>query len=169
MSVTWSYFRCLLPWIRKTLWRRKCQPTPVFLPGKSHGQRSLEGYSPQDHKRVRHDSNWATTHIPTTHTILVLEELGQWGNNSGLSYCSIKVVQVAPGPQVIRLANVGWGAANAPSNMSLEVCQVAGWQEGWSWRSETRANLHWSLPDACWEPSAHCSDTLQGGRLPDKT
>ena len=29
--------------------------TPVFLPGKSHGQRSLAGYSPCDHKRVRHD------------------------------------------------------------------------------------------------------------------
>ena len=29
------------------LWRRKWQPTPVFLPGKSHGQRSLVGYSPQ--------------------------------------------------------------------------------------------------------------------------
>ena len=27
-------------------WRRKQQPTPVFLPGKSHGQRSLVGYSP---------------------------------------------------------------------------------------------------------------------------
>ena len=31
-------------------WRRKWQPTPVFLPGKSHGQRSLEGYSPWGHK-----------------------------------------------------------------------------------------------------------------------
>ena len=30
--------------------RRKWQPTPVFLPGKVHGQRSLAGYSPQDHK-----------------------------------------------------------------------------------------------------------------------
>ena len=28
--------------------------TPVFLPGKSHGQRNLEGYSPWGHKRVRH-------------------------------------------------------------------------------------------------------------------
>ena len=33
-------------WFRKTSWRRKWQPTPVFLPGKLHGQRSLEGYSP---------------------------------------------------------------------------------------------------------------------------
>ena len=32
------------------LWRRKWQPTPVFLPGKSHGWRSLLGYSPWGHK-----------------------------------------------------------------------------------------------------------------------
>ena len=31
------------PWVRKIPWRRKWQPTPVFLPGKSHGQRSLVG------------------------------------------------------------------------------------------------------------------------------
>ena len=34
---------------------RKWHPAPVFLPGKSHGQRSLAGYSPWGHKRVRHD------------------------------------------------------------------------------------------------------------------
>ena len=34
------------PWVRKIHWSRKWQPTPVFLPGKSHGQRSLAGYSP---------------------------------------------------------------------------------------------------------------------------
>ena len=38
------------PWIRKIAWRRKWQPTPVFLPRESHGQRSLVGYSPWDHK-----------------------------------------------------------------------------------------------------------------------
>ena len=36
-------------------WRRKWQPPPVFLPGKSHGQRSLVGYSPWGCKRVGHD------------------------------------------------------------------------------------------------------------------
>ena len=34
------------PWVGKIPWRRKSQPTPVFLPGKFHGQRSLVGYSP---------------------------------------------------------------------------------------------------------------------------
>ena len=34
------------PWVRTISWRRAWQPTPVFLPGASHGQRSLEGYSP---------------------------------------------------------------------------------------------------------------------------
>ena len=33
------------PWVQKIPWRRKWQATPVFLPGKSHGQRSLVGYS----------------------------------------------------------------------------------------------------------------------------
>ena len=33
-------------WVRKIPWRRKWQPTPVLLPGESHGQRSLAGYSP---------------------------------------------------------------------------------------------------------------------------
>ena len=35
-----------VPWARKIPWRRKRQPTPVLLPGKFHGQRSLVGYSP---------------------------------------------------------------------------------------------------------------------------
>ena len=35
-----------IPWVRKTPWRRKWQPTPVSLPGKSYGQRSLAVYSP---------------------------------------------------------------------------------------------------------------------------
>ena len=34
------------PWVEKIPWRRKWQPTPVLLPEKSHGQRSLRGYSP---------------------------------------------------------------------------------------------------------------------------
>ena len=40
------------PWIRKIPWRRAWQPAPVFLPGKSHGQRSLERYSPWDCKEL---------------------------------------------------------------------------------------------------------------------
>ena len=38
------------PWVRKIPWRRKWQPTPVFLPGKSHGQRNLVVYNPWGHK-----------------------------------------------------------------------------------------------------------------------
>ena len=34
------------PWVGKIPWRRKLQPTPVFLPQECHGQRNLAGYSP---------------------------------------------------------------------------------------------------------------------------
>ena len=40
----------------KIPWRRTWQPTPVFLPGKSHGQRSLVGYSSWDYKES--DTAW---------------------------------------------------------------------------------------------------------------
>ena len=66
------------PCVRNISWRRKWQPTPVFLPGKSHGQRSLQfmaDFSSQGHKRVRHtlvtkqeqqrpvEYFWKATHI----------------------------------------------------------------------------------------------------------
>ena len=44
-----------VPRVGKIPWRREQPPTLVFLPGKSHGQRSLVGYSLQGHKRVEHD------------------------------------------------------------------------------------------------------------------
>ena len=40
------------PWIGKVPCRRACQPRPVFLPAKSHGQRSQEGYSPYGCKEM---------------------------------------------------------------------------------------------------------------------
>ena len=46
------------PWVGRIPWRRKWQPTPVLLPGKSHGWRSLVGYS-LGSWRVGH--NWATS------------------------------------------------------------------------------------------------------------
>ena len=56
MQETWVQF---LGW--EDPWRRKWQPTSVFLPGESHGQRSLAGYSPRV-ARVRYDL--ATTPPP---------------------------------------------------------------------------------------------------------
>ena len=49
--------RWLNPRIRKIPRRRAWQPTPVFLPRESHGQRSLVGYSPWGHKEL--DTTWA--------------------------------------------------------------------------------------------------------------
>ena len=48
--------RGFAPWVSKIAWRRKWQPTPVFLPGKSHGQRSPAGNHSWAHIRVGHHS-----------------------------------------------------------------------------------------------------------------
>ena len=49
------------PWVGKIPWRRAWQPTPVFLPGESHGQRSLAGYSPWGHKESDRTERLNTT------------------------------------------------------------------------------------------------------------
>ena len=48
------------PWVGKIPWRRKWQPTPVFLPRESHGQRSLVGHGPWGHKEP--DTTETTSH-----------------------------------------------------------------------------------------------------------
>ena len=77
------------PWVWKIPWRRAWQPTPVFLPGESHGERSLVGYSPWGCKESD-VTEWLSMHIrvckhPSLQTnkakipvllgILVLEEM----------------------------------------------------------------------------------------------
>ena len=53
-------------WVGKIPRRRAWQPTPVFLPGEPHGQRSLAGYSPWDHKES--DMTEATWHTRTVNS-----------------------------------------------------------------------------------------------------
>ena len=43
---------CSIPGLGRFPWRRKWQPTPVFLPGELHGQKSLAGYSPWGRKEL---------------------------------------------------------------------------------------------------------------------
>ena len=52
------------PWVGKIPWRRAWLPTPVFLPGKSHGWRSLAGYSPWGHTELD-TTEWLSTHSGT--------------------------------------------------------------------------------------------------------
>ena len=54
------------PWVGKIPWSRKWQPTPIFLPEKTHGQRSLADYSPWGHKEFDMTlSTQASTHTLT--------------------------------------------------------------------------------------------------------
>ena len=74
-------------WVRKSPWRRAWQPTPVFLPEESDGQRSLVDYSPWGHKESdmteatawMHSQQKAFSHIP----LFILENTGvpqyPWG------------------------------------------------------------------------------------------
>ena len=67
------------PWVRKIPWRRTWQPTPIFLPGESHGQRSLAGYGPIGLQRNRH--NWSD--LACMHALNVSPQSGWELSNLG--------------------------------------------------------------------------------------
>ena len=52
-------------WVGKIPWRREWHSAPVFLPGEFHGQRSLVGYSPWDHKEPDTTEQLRHIHIKT--------------------------------------------------------------------------------------------------------
>ena len=65
-------------WVRKIPWRRKWQPTPVFLPGESHGRRSLVGYSPRCRKELDTISLSLSWGSQGKNTEVVCHSLLQW-------------------------------------------------------------------------------------------
>ena len=94
------------PWVGKITWRRKWQPIPVFLPGKSHGQRSLSGYSPWACKDS--DMTEPSMHTHThTHTPQVLVSA------CGVPWTGIRLMPPALGAQSLR----HWAAGVVPSQV----------------------------------------------------
>ena len=72
------------PWVEKNPWRRKWQPSLVFLPGESHGQRSLAYYSPWGHKESD-TTEWLNNNTAFSDCCLVL-----WrGLKSRINYLDI--------------------------------------------------------------------------------
>ena len=79
------------PWVRKIPWRRKWQPTPVSLPGESHGQRNLVGYSPWGPKESDTEQ-LSLSHMCGGHLTLV----GDWDFQRILSQVVCLVAQSCP-------------------------------------------------------------------------
>ena len=69
------------PWVRKIPWRRAWQPTPVFLPRESHGQKSLAGHSPWGRKESH---NWSDL---TNGTFFNMQ--GRWSGKTHKIVCSV--------------------------------------------------------------------------------
>ena len=93
------------PWVGKIPWRRKWQPTPVLLPGKSHGRRSLVGYSLWGHKEsdttewlgstMAHHSA-VETQIHTTSWVNLKHMLNERYQTQMVTYCMIPIYTKHP-------------------------------------------------------------------------
>ena len=118
------------PWVRKMPWRRKWQSTPVFLPRKSCGQRSLEGYSPWGHKELD------MTEQLGTHTVWIYEKTIR-GENRILLVGHFLIVSNKNPTKInlkkqgihwsMRLERMGWNwpSGQLVSGLSLLLCICA--------------------------------------------
>ena len=83
------------PWVRKIAWRRKWLPTAVFVPGKSHEQRSLADYSPWGHKRVGHGWVSEQQQAASKSASCMNESVTEWPGSHSL--------EVSPHPSQVHL------------------------------------------------------------------
>ena len=72
----------LIPGSGRSSWRRKWQPTPVFLPGDSHGQRSLAGRNPRGRSRIRLSAQAPASMRTLPRKLHALLADAQWRSNS---------------------------------------------------------------------------------------
>ena len=157
----------LYPWVRTSPGGGQWQPTPVFLPGESHGQRSLVGYSPWGCQKSDMTEQ-------VTHTLLWVVPLGPWGHllptnshrcsaqqtvglGAGADVAADVEGRVTPvremeGPaaspvqhgkcaSLPRHVSWGWGHAPDPPSMGcLSRPNQGGWQRSHSgpWRGPTK-------------------------------
>ena len=81
------------PWVGKIPWRREWLPTPVFLPGEFHGQRSLVGYGP-----------WGCKELDMTERLTLWHFLG--GSDGKESACRIPWTEESSGLQSMGLQRI---------------------------------------------------------------
>ena len=95
------------PWVRKIPWRQAWQPTPLFLPGESQGQRSLVGLQSMGLQRVSHDWSDFTAH---TKTVIPCRAIKSFINHKQLR---INILGDFPGGPVVKNppANAGDGSS----------------------------------------------------------
>ena len=156
------------PWIWEIPWRRKWQPTPVLLPGKSHRQRSLASYSPRGHK----SQTWPLATKPPPSplppymlgTALDIWHIRPWGDQSWLKQLQLCWTVMVPLPvhNQPQCESRGW---------TSRVWWLWGLMMGWSpnpWLSQ----LYWNgvcKPQMPWgNIPEHSRNSSLGGLEPIK-
>ena len=109
------------------IWKRKWQPTPVLWPGKSHGQRSLLGYSTWGCKESETTKRPHFTHF--THFILSLEK--EWATHSSVLAWKTPWTEEPGRPWSMRLQRVGHDWSDSAQVPIYNGILLLGHNKGW--------------------------------------
>ena len=122
------------PWVRKILWRRKWQPTPIFLPEESHGQRSLAGtwgYKESDMT----ENDLAHTHIRLGPTLVIFSEPDTLECKVKWALGSITASKASGGDGIpVELFHIlKHGAGKVLHSVCQQIWKTQQWPQDWKW------------------------------------
>ena len=117
------------PWVGKILWRRVWQPTPVFLPGESHGQRSLLGYSPWGHKEWDMTQKHHLAEVKKDGETPIFSSIKKKKIGSTLSCLNIQYIwafiyHLQPGLCLLPMSTINIASTNVFSNIYPGICRA---------------------------------------------
>ena len=135
---------------RKIPWRRKWQPTPVLLPGKSHGQRSLVGYSPWGCKELA-TTEWLHAHSLTvlyavqaqrrTHTRFGVKKVTDQGTFLGTGDIKAIFWRMSRSYPTEEEEKGIWGQGSCQLGNTVGLGNIQSFWRPWAWGVE--ADLEW--------------------------
>ena len=141
------------PWVWKISWRRKWQPTPGFLPGKSHRQRSLAAYSPWSRKELdttEHAGTWASIcqNLRGTRDVW-RDSKGAFDLPHSSKFCKpYSWIMISPNPKTTRLYCLHFPRGHSLHRLKFNVMSWDSrvWYKMLSLEEFTHAtNLYWML------------------------
>ena len=164
----------MVDWIKLGIsrngWRRKWQPTPIFLPGEFHGQRSLVGYSPwgcKESDMTKHTHTRTHTHrnlrkyLQLSSNLMVKNLKLPWTGNTRIQWKSLRntASQTLPRPTESASLEVGPGNciwASSPGDTWASWCLRNAALRSWDPR-KIELGRKWKSWDECISETTHMS------------
>ena len=137
------------PWVGKIPWRRAWQPTPIFLPGESHGERSLVDYTPKGCKESDMTEWLSTQHIAQYLIIICNIYKKNTHTHTHICVCGFPGGPMVSNPTTMQEIWIQFlGQNDPPEKKTTTHSSVLAWEIPWT--EKARGYSPWGCKSRTW-------------------